>query len=88
MDEIERKLAGMQADLFFFVLEDHVVKAGFPCITRSSEGHIKTCNILQLNRHMLPDVGHPSALILAQAAYKPTRLAIRATVLLQARKSV
>ena len=84
MQEIEAELARPQADLFLLELIDHIVMA---CVARApglTEGDLRAGHVLQFERHMLPDMAHPRALVFLEASDETTGYAIRAAVIVQA----
>ena len=67
-----------QANIALFVLENHVVVARRPHAAGFTEGNIRPCHVLQFDCGVFPDMRHPGALILTQAAQKSPGLAVRA----------
>jgi hypothetical protein len=82
----QRQAARFQADLLLLVLVDHVVDAGLAVAPGLAEGHVGPREVLHLDRAVLPDVAHPGAFVLAQAAQETARLAVGTAVLPQARQ--
>ena len=76
-----RASARPRADVLLFVLVDDVVLAGLAVAARLAEGDLGAGDVLQLDRHVLEDVAHPGALVLAAAADEAPGLAVGAAVL-------
>ena len=85
--ELQRQLAGFEADRPVLVLVDHVVVARL-AVDRASaaEGHGRPGHILQFDGDVLHHVAEPGTFVFPQPADEAAGFAIGAAVLVQARQ--
>ena len=86
LDDVERELAGADADALLLHLVDEVVDAGRLRLARPAERDRDADLLLDLDRHVLGDVAEPGPL--ADALQEPAGRALRAVVLLEARQKL
>jgi hypothetical protein len=79
--ELARYSRCLQAHFFLLVLEHHVVVARRTHAPGLAERNIGACHVLHLDRRMLPDVRHPGALVLPQAAQESAGFTVGAAVI-------
>jgi hypothetical protein len=82
----QRQFAGLDAFVALRVLVHHRVDARSVGAARLAEGDVLAGDVLQFDGHVLEDMPEPGAVGLAHAPDETARLAVRAAVLLQARK--
>ena len=84
VDEADGRLAGLDADLFLAVLEDHVVPAVLAGAAGLAVADVRAGEVLELERDVLRDVPDPRAL--AEPRDEPAAPAERAGVVLERRQ--
>ena len=86
MEQGDPELSRLETDVLLLVLVNHMVMSRGALRPGLPEGHRLTRDVLQLDRHVLQDVAHPSAFTLGEAPNKAARLAVGAPVLVQPRQ--
>ena len=86
LDDVERELAGADADALLLHLVDEVVDARSLRLAGAAEGHRDADLLLDLDRHVLGDVAEPRPL--GDALQKAAGRSLGAVVLLQARQQL
>src|SRR6185503_17670387 len=86
LDDVERELAGADADTLFLHLVDEVVNARSLRLAGAAEGHRDADLLLDLDRHVLGDVTQPRPL--GEALQKAACGSLRTMMFLQARQQL
>ena len=84
VQQVEREIGGLDADVVLLVLEHHVVHAVAAGLARLAEGDVHTGGVLHLDHDMFEHMAQPGAFVFRHAADEAARLAVAAAMFAQA----